>query len=360
MKRRLTLLLLTLLAAASFASARADGQEQPAAQSAESEEDVRLVTSLVKLYNEGKYDEALPLAERVLELRQKAHGPEHVLVALALRNMATIHVEKKNSGEAEKLYQRALDIFEKHTPAQASAASDVALQLGILKFRARDYEKAEELLRRGVALKELAVGPKGRAVALPLFVLGDAQLVRQGFDTAAPFYDRALTLLEAAPPQKDPAAVRQLKEMLCRVGDPRGGEMSRRVQRQLYRVENPEKAAEHERKQREAKERAAAAPGVTLGDELGTEGVIGGRALSKPQPAYPAEAKRARVSGRVTIHITVDEAGKVIKAEALCGPEELRGASVQAAKKALFSPTLLAGVPVKVTGVITYNFVLQY
>jgi len=35
----------------------------------------------------------------------------------------------------------------------------------------------------------------------------------------------------------------------------------------------------------------------------------------------------------------------------------LRGAAEQAARGARFSPTLLSGQPVKVSGVITYNFV---
>jgi TonB family protein len=361
MKRRLAVLLLTLLAATSFAGTRAYGrQQQPAAPPAQTQDDVLLVASITRLFNDGKYDEALTLARRLLEQREKAHGPGHILVALALRNIGTIFVSKKNSEEAMKFYGRALDIFEKHGKAQASAASDVAVQLGILKFRARDFEVAEELLERGVALKEQAVGAKGRAVALPLFVLADARLLLRGFDKAEPLYDRALTLLEDSPPQKDPAAVRHLKEMLCRIDGPRSKETAKRVQRLLNRLEYPEKAEEFARQEREEKERAGVsdADGGPLGVQIGTGDIISGRAISKPQPEYPQEALRARVSGKVIIYIMVDEEGKVLQAEALCGPELLKGPSEQAARKARFTPTLLSGVPVKVTGVITYNFVL--
>ncbi|HEX8458633.1 MAG TPA: TonB family protein [Pyrinomonadaceae bacterium] len=88
-------------------------------------------------------------------------------------------------------------------------------------------------------------------------------------------------------------------------------------------------------------------------------GVLNGKAISKPQPAYPPIAKAARASGTVTVQVTVDETGKVISARAAGGHPLLQQAAVQAAYQARFSPTLLSGQPVKVQGVITYNFVLN-
>jgi TonB family protein len=87
-------------------------------------------------------------------------------------------------------------------------------------------------------------------------------------------------------------------------------------------------------------------------------GVLNGKAVSKPAPPYPAVAKAARARGVVVIQVTVDEGGKVISASAVSGHPLLRQAAVQAAQQARFSPTLLSGQPVKVTGTITYNFVL--
>ena len=88
-------------------------------------------------------------------------------------------------------------------------------------------------------------------------------------------------------------------------------------------------------------------------------GVLNGKAISKQQPPYPAIAKAARASGTVTVQIVVDESGRVISASAVGGHPLLQQAAVQAARQARFSPTLLSGQPVKVSGVITYNFVLQ-
>jgi protein TonB len=88
-------------------------------------------------------------------------------------------------------------------------------------------------------------------------------------------------------------------------------------------------------------------------------GVLNGKAISKPQPAYPPIAKAARASGTVTVQILVDESGRVVSASAVSGHPLLQQAAVSAARNARFSPTLLSGQPVKVSGVITYNFVLQ-
>ena len=83
------------------------------------------------------------------------------------------------------------------------------------------------------------------------------------------------------------------------------------------------------------------------------------KVISKPQPAYPPIAKAARAQGAVTIQVLVDEEGKVIAAQAVSGHPLLQAAAVKAAREALFSPVLIGTKPVKVAGVITYNFVLQ-
>lgn len=88
-------------------------------------------------------------------------------------------------------------------------------------------------------------------------------------------------------------------------------------------------------------------------------GVLNGKAVSKPQPAYPALAKAARAQGVVVVQVTIDETGSVASAKAVSGHPLLQSAAVQAARQAKFSPTILSGKPVQVSGVLTYNFVLE-
>jgi TonB family protein len=87
-------------------------------------------------------------------------------------------------------------------------------------------------------------------------------------------------------------------------------------------------------------------------------GVLNGKAISLPLPVYPQIAVRARTAGKVEVEVIVDENGKVISAQAVSGPGPLREAAIDAAKRARFSPTKLSGAPVKVVGLINYNFTL--
>ena len=86
-------------------------------------------------------------------------------------------------------------------------------------------------------------------------------------------------------------------------------------------------------------------------------GVVNGKATNLVKPPYPAAARAIRASGAVYVQVTIDESGNVISASAVSGHPLLRAAAVQAARSSKFSPTMLSGQAVKVTGVIVYNFV---
>ena len=87
-------------------------------------------------------------------------------------------------------------------------------------------------------------------------------------------------------------------------------------------------------------------------------GVLNGSAINLPSPSYPEVARRMRASGTVIVEVVIDENGKVISARAVNGNTLLRDVAVQAAYRARFSPSKLSGQPVKVAGVINYNFSL--
>jgi len=88
-------------------------------------------------------------------------------------------------------------------------------------------------------------------------------------------------------------------------------------------------------------------------------GVLNGRAITLPKPAYPAIAKQAQASGSVTVQITIDEEGNVIAANAVAGHPLLRASALEAARLAKFSPTKMNGEAVKVSGMLVYNFIAQ-
>lgn len=96
-----------------------------------------------------------------------------------------------------------------------------------------------------------------------------------------------------------------------------------------------------------------------LGTSKVSEGVLQGGAIRKVKPTFPAMALKIRAGGPVQVVVTISEDGRVTDATAVSGHPLLRSAAVEAARQWLFSPTKLSNVPVKVQGVLTFNFILE-
>ena len=64
------------------------------------------------------------------------------------------------------------------------------------------------------------------------------------------------------------------------------------------------------------------------------------------RPAYPEAAKRAKLTGAVTVEIVIDTIGKVTMASAISGPLPLRASAEEAVRQWQFEPAYLDGRPV--------------
>ena len=82
-------------------------------------------------------------------------------------------------------------------------------------------------------------------------------------------------------------------------------------------------------------------------------GMLNGKAIYLPIPEVPP----GEATGVVLVSVLIDEQGSVVEARAVSGPQHLHQAAVNAARLARFTPTLLMGEPVKVSGTLSYNFV---
>lgn len=87
-----------------------------------------------------------------------------------------------------------------------------------------------------------------------------------------------------------------------------------------------------------------------------SDGVVNGKATYLPKPPYPQTARAVGASGAVSVQVTIDEKGNVVSAKAVSGHPLLIDAAERAARGAKFSPTYLSKQPVKVSGLIVYNF----
>jgi peptidyl-prolyl cis-trans isomerase A (cyclophilin A) len=87
-------------------------------------------------------------------------------------------------------------------------------------------------------------------------------------------------------------------------------------------------------------------------------GVAAGMVISKTTPVYPADAKKAGVSGTVVLRAVIGTDGIVKDLQVVSGPELLRRAALDAAKEWRYRPYLLNDDPVEVRTTINIIFTL--
>jgi tetratricopeptide (TPR) repeat protein len=265
---------------------------------------VELTAQLVELFKAGRNNEALPVAQKVVEIRQRLASRDDPLLGAAYTNLGEIYFALEKNKEAEESFKQALAVYEAKSESNAGLIGKTLDRLGYLRFLKRDYKTAEALYLQSVEIKDKKLG------------------------------------------ETNPETIQSLKNYAC-ASFLAGGNKKDDFQ---------------------SKGRLRARATCWLAgfkDDCGKGGetdsdVLNGRALKLAQPPYSAGAREKRLSGKVLIAILIDEAGNVSKARPVCGGHpELTAGSLQSAYASKFSPTNVNGQPVQVSGVLVYNFVIR-
>ena len=147
-----------------------------------------------ELYEQGRYDDALSVAENALKLSERELGTDHLTTATALNELAVVYVALGRYDEAEPVYKRSLAIREE---SLGPDDPDVALSLNNLAqlYRAqRRYTEAEPLYKRALEIEEKALSPEDPDVATTLDTLAGLYHLQGRFAEAEPLYQRALAI----------------------------------------------------------------------------------------------------------------------------------------------------------------------
>ena len=175
---------------------------------ADEQDDLAKLSSLDKqvteLYQAGKFNEAIPIAQEFLELSEKALGPDQPQTAGALNDLAVLYKTIGNYAKAEPLYQRALKIYEKALGPDQPQTALALRNLGDFYTAMGDYAKAEPLCQRALKISEKALGPDHPQTAGALKNLGDVYGAMGDYAKAEPLYQRALKICEKALGPDDP------------------------------------------------------------------------------------------------------------------------------------------------------------
>ena len=124
-----------------------------------------LSTLSLALRLSGKPDEALPVAQRLVAVRTRQHGPDDPATAIALHNNAEILIAQNRFAEAGQLQLKALAIFEKKMgPKHVNTATGLH-NMGTILLRQEQYSEAEKYLGLTLAAKEQALRPGHLSIA---------------------------------------------------------------------------------------------------------------------------------------------------------------------------------------------------
>ena len=171
-----------------------EAQDHVAQQSSALTEATRLNRQAIKLYREGKYAEAIPLAKRALAIREKALGPNHPAVATILNNLANLYDAQGNYAESKPFHQRALTIREKALGPDHPDVANSLNNLAVLYRNQGNYVDAELLLQRTLAIYKRVREPNHPDIARSPNNLAEIYKAQGNYTDAAPLLQQALTI----------------------------------------------------------------------------------------------------------------------------------------------------------------------
>jgi tetratricopeptide (TPR) repeat protein len=140
----------------------------PAAVFGQSPELTDAFGSYEELYDQRRYHEALPFAEKALELGIREFGANHLHVGAFLNNLALVHAGLGHYADAELFHKRALTVNEHALgPGHLNIATSLDSLASLYQDQGR-YAEAEPLYERALEIWEKALGPDHPDVALGL------------------------------------------------------------------------------------------------------------------------------------------------------------------------------------------------
>jgi tetratricopeptide (TPR) repeat protein len=314
------------------------------AQTKETAEQTKVITeiinlngNLVTLYKEKKYDEALKIALNIWEISDKNDLSKDLRVLPALTNLGEVYLAKGKEAEAIAAFLKVLDAYQANSGDQRLPVAKLAERIAASYYFKKDYGKAEEFYLKALTLREALNGTESRETARINTALGDVYRSKNQFVKAQEFYLKAIEINDKALSKDEKEEREDLGNYTCflyhkALREDKIKEVSQ-ILKDFNDARNPPKPD----------------------NKTIQGGVINGKAINLVKPVFPPNMRGA--NGFVLVQVTIDEQGNVISAKATCGILEFVKVVEEAARKSKFSPTTLGGQPVKVTGVIVYNFI---
>jgi tetratricopeptide (TPR) repeat protein/CHAT domain-containing protein len=149
---------------------------------------------VLQLYQEGKYQEAIPFAEKLLAIRKRTLGCEDPSTAQSLNNLAALYLGTGDYSKAEPLFQQALQIRKKLLGQQHPDTATTLNNLAFLYLKMGAYAKAEPLFQQALQIEKKVLGLNNPDTAATLQNLAFLYHEMGDYGKAEPLYQQALQI----------------------------------------------------------------------------------------------------------------------------------------------------------------------
>jgi CHAT domain-containing protein len=154
----------------------------------------RLNQQVIQLYQQGKYNEAIPLAEQALAIIKQQLGDNHPLTAQSLNNLAELYRVQGRYSEAEPLYNQALAIIKQQLGDNHPLTAQSLNNLAALYYSQGRYSEAEPIYKQALTIRKQQLGDNHPLTAQSLNNLALLYYSQGRYSEAEPIYKQALTI----------------------------------------------------------------------------------------------------------------------------------------------------------------------
>jgi TonB family protein len=228
-------------------------------------------------------------------------------------------------------------------PSELTEADQLDAQIALL-YKQQQFDRALTLAQQELALREKALGPNNPAVADVSRNIAELLFVKGKYKDANLAYRRYLEIYETAFGTDSPKLVEGLYRYVSLLSGGNQRAEALDVQKRVFRLEN---GFDFDSLQ------------VQKNKNLAQNGLMAGTMTFGPTPPYSQEAKNGGLSGPVVLKITLDERGQLSSVNVLSGHPVLSAPAELAARRSTYAPAKLEGKPVKITGLLIYNFAMD-
>ncbi|MBV8414285.1 MAG: CHAT domain-containing protein, partial [Verrucomicrobia bacterium] len=173
-----------------------------------------LIDLLAHLYEyAGEYAKAEPLFIEALRIRQKIYGRSHRITATSLNNLGLLYSHMGSYAKAEPLLKEALDFFQKTLGSEDRHTVVSLNNLALVYQDMGDFAKAEPLLEEALKIRRKTLSPEDPDTATSLGNLAELYRAMGEYAKAEPLYQEALEIFQHVFGREHPDTARAMDNL---------------------------------------------------------------------------------------------------------------------------------------------------